>query len=296
MRPYRLLSSLLSNIETHLDETLDMDKMAASLAISSVHMQRLFKFAFGLPLAAYVRSRKLSASLEPLLNTGLTVLDIANEFAFEYEQSYIRAFKREFGLTPGELRKTGAIVKVTPPLQLFESNRLADGVFFGPEIVMVPAFTVVGRRHRVPFSESVEMAPRVARDFWDNERQRIEGIVCPDVYIGLTRIPEETDYSFYMPSIQVRHSHDIPDCLETDSFKTSLCARFRYIGQHHYYDINAGVALGMYNSVNAFASDKHARYDTLRDTLFFERIDTAAYDGTYCQMEWFTPVLKKAKK
>jgi hypothetical protein len=31
----------------------------------------------------------------------------------------------------------------------------------------------------------------------------------------------------------------------------------------------------------------------LNQKLYFERIDTAAYDGTYCQMEWFTPISEK---
>lgn len=143
MKPYELLTHVLNKIEVKIIEELDIDELADSFSLSSVHLQRIFKFAFGLPLASYIRSRRLSSSLESLLNTDFNILDIANEYGFEYEQSYIRAFKREFGLTPGELRKTGQIVKVTPPLQLFDSNRLADGIFFGPQIVMVPQFCVI---------------------------------------------------------------------------------------------------------------------------------------------------------
>lgn len=48
----------------------------------------------------------------------------------------------------------------------FDSNRLADDVYFGPQIVMVPQFYVVGRRHKIPYHESVELPPKVAKDFF----------------------------------------------------------------------------------------------------------------------------------
>ncbi len=297
MKPYELLTQVLDKIEDKITEEFDIDELAASFSLSSVHLQRLFKFAFGLPLARYIRSRRLSSSLESLLNTEFNILDIANEYGFEYEQTYIRAFKREFGLTPGELRKTGQIVEVTPPLQLFDSNRLDDGVFFGPQIVMVPQFCLIGRRHQIPNCESVELPPKVAKDFWHNERGLIKNAVNLNIYFGLTRIPSgEVDYSYYLPSVQVKELKNIPHGLDGDKFPASLCARFHYIGPHHYYDINADIARGMYDAIVAFVNDKYAKYDSFHNKLYFEKIDTASYDGVYCQMEWFTPVFEKKNK
>jgi len=57
MKPYELLTLVLNRIEENINEELDIDELAASFAISSVHLQRIFKFAFGLPLAKYIRSR-----------------------------------------------------------------------------------------------------------------------------------------------------------------------------------------------------------------------------------------------
>jgi hypothetical protein len=33
----------------------------------------------------------------------------------------------------------------------------------------------------------------------------------------------------------------------------------------------------------------------LNKKVYFEKIDTGLYDGTYCQMEWFSPVVEKGK-
>jgi AraC family transcriptional regulator len=72
-----------------------------------------------------------------------------------------------------------------------------------------------------------------------------------------------------------------------------LCAKFRYIGQHHYSEINRNVACSMYEAIMKFTHAEHSNYKLLNDKVFFERIDTSVYDGTYCQMEWYAPVEEK---
>ena len=261
----------------------------------------MFRFAFKQPISGYIRSRRLSASLDKLLEKDCRVLDIALEYGFEYEQSYIRAFRNEFGMTPGDLRRSGQIVKVTPPIQLFDKNRLNDGVLFGPDIVMIPEFHAIGKLHRIPAAVSVIKAQEAGVRFWEKERSHIKTTVNPDVYIGLTRnINWEEKVSEYLPSVQVKNLNTIPDGFCGDTFETSLCARFRYIGRHHYYDINRNRAISMYEAIDKFFTEEQVRYTHIYDPLkinqkihHFERIDTRLYDGTYCQMEWFAPVQEK---
>lgn len=294
MKPYELLTQVLQRIEDELHGALSIPALAETFSISAVHLQRLFKFAFGMPLAGYIRARRLSASVESLLKTQLSVIDIAYEYGFDYEQTYIRAFKQKFGVTPGELRKTGKIVSITPPLRLFDANRLADGVLFRPQIVMVPRFCVVGKRSLVPFKDSVELPPQRAKAFWSSERGRIQNAVEPQVYIGLTRgILGDAGSTYYQPSVRVRALKNVPQGLTGDVFPASLCARFCYVGAHPYGDINAEVARGMYEAVLRFAADQGAKYESHHKELYFERIDTAQCDAEYCQMEWFTPITEK---
>ncbi|TDQ39812.1 helix-turn-helix transcriptional regulator [Aureibacillus halotolerans] len=125
--PYKLLTELLSKIEENVSGTKGTD-YAANLPISMVHLRRLFRFAFGVPLQSYIRSRMLARSMENLICTQKRVLDIAIECGDEHEQTYIRAFKREFGMTPGECRQSGRFIQVTPPLHLFQKNNLCGNV------------------------------------------------------------------------------------------------------------------------------------------------------------------------
>jgi endo-1,4-beta-xylanase len=54
-----------------------------------------------------------------LMYSSLNVQDIALEYGFSYEQAYILSFRREFGFTPGDLRRNRQLVRTTPPLQPF---------------------------------------------------------------------------------------------------------------------------------------------------------------------------------
>jgi AraC family transcriptional regulator len=109
LRQYDLLENVLIDIEKGIREGINSDILAEKYTLSERHLRKLFKFAFKQPLGGYIRSRRLAASLDDLLKTDFNILDIAIEHGFEYEQSYRRAFKREFGITPGNLRKAGHI-------------------------------------------------------------------------------------------------------------------------------------------------------------------------------------------
>jgi len=130
LKAYELLTNILIDIETGLRDGLDLNLLAKKYSLTERHIQRLFKFAFEQSPAAYIRSRKLAASLEDLLTTNSNVLNIALEFGFGYEQTYIRAFKQEFGLTPGDFRKSGNIVKIKPPLHLLDKNKMSQKVHY----------------------------------------------------------------------------------------------------------------------------------------------------------------------
>jgi AraC family transcriptional regulator len=294
MKPYILLENILLDIEDGVKNNIDAFTLSEKYELSEIHLRRLFGFAFNRTISGYIRSRTLSESLRDLLHTDKNIIDIAFEYGFGYEQSYSRSFRREFGISPGSLRKSGQIIKIQPPLHLFDENKINDNAFFGPEFVMVPQFHLIGKPHQIPFEISLKKAPNAGKLFWENERRRIKKAINPDVYIGFThKINLVKKYSEYLPSVQVRNLSDIPPGFSGATFNTSMCARFRYIGQHHYYDINREIANKMYGAIRKYMNDKNAKYSLLRDKIYFERIDTKKYDGNYCQMEWFTPVTEK---
>jgi len=101
-----LIENILIEIEKNICEDINARILARKFTLSEGHLRRLFRFAINQTIASYIRSCKLKASLNDLLKTDSNVIDIALKYGFDYEQSYIRAFKREFGKTPGTVRKS----------------------------------------------------------------------------------------------------------------------------------------------------------------------------------------------
>jgi len=292
---FDLLNTVLVEIENKIKTELNDFRLAKIVSISAVHLRRLFKFAFNIPIYRYIRARKLAVSLSDLLRYDFKVLDVALEYGFNYEQSYIRAFKREFGITPGEVRDTGCILKITPPLQILDKNKTGDNLIFGPDIVMVPKFYLVGKPHTIKWSESVSKAAEVGKNFWLHDRSTISNSINNDIYFGFTRIIDNSK-SIYLPSLKVKNLDEIPKGFKAETFPSSMCARFRYIGQHHYLDMSQITAAEMYEAINKYIDDNKTMYDLYDHNVYFEKIDASVYDGVFSTMEWYSPIIKKGSK
>ncbi|MHA6481700.1 helix-turn-helix domain-containing protein [Paenibacillus sp. strain BS8-2] len=290
IQPYKLFSELLARIEESAAGTRET-ALLHGLPISTVHLRRLFKFAFGVTLQSYIRSRKLAVSLEQLMQSDKRILDIAIECGYEHEQTYIRAFKREYGITPGECRESGKHVYVTAPLLLFPENDVCGNMVYGPNMVMIPSFHVIGQRYQIEIAESPVKAPEAGKDFWHNNRHHVPNTVEPNIYYGLTRAPAPSfNWTYYLPSMRVADLNQIPDGFAGDTVPASMCVGFRYIGNHHYEEISQLRAELLYKAIGKLAREHNGRYELLDHEFYFEKIDIDAYDGQYCQMEWFAPI------
>lgn len=115
MRTKEILEEVICYIEKNISTRLTVEDIAASAYISPAHLQRLFHITFGMTIAEYVRYRKLQKALMLLYDTDRKVCDIAYDIGFEHESSFIRSFKREFGVTPHEARKQPQRIQFTPP-------------------------------------------------------------------------------------------------------------------------------------------------------------------------------------
>lgn len=296
LKPYDLLENVLIDVEKGIREGINVNALAKKYAISVHHLRKLFKFAFKQSLTDYIRSRKLTASLEELLKTDLKIFDIALEYGFGYEQTYIRAFKLEFGTTPGDLRKLRKSVRVKLPLYLLSENKFSDGLFFGPDIVMVPQFHVIGKLHRLSDSHSysIALALEAGSTFWKNERTQIKTVINDNVYLGITRMSNNyKEIIDYMSAVQVENLDEIPQGFSAYTFEASLCAKFRYIGQHYHSELNRDIVNSIFETIFKFSMADHFKYSLPNDNVFFGRLDTGLSDRIYCQMEWFIPIVEK---
>jgi AraC family transcriptional regulator len=91
-------------IEANLAHDIQAADVARHAGISHWHFQRIFKALTNETLKTYIRSRRFSQALEQLAATQERVLDIALAAGFETQESFTRAFKKAFSVTPARLR------------------------------------------------------------------------------------------------------------------------------------------------------------------------------------------------
>lgn len=287
-----ILEQVLNYIEDHLHEKLKTDKLAEYIGISVVHLQRIFKFSFNTTLADYIRKRKLSSSLSELMDRNFTVLDVALSYGFEHEQSYARAFRTEYAISPGEYKRTTPVLGVTVPIQLFQENKLEQGFMFGPEVVMMPAITLTGIMQKIPYHNARKLAPMAALDFWDKHKDKIINEKDNHTFYGLTHhLGNGYKYTNYLTAIETDEQSSLPEGMIKEVFGGCLCVRFHYIGNHHYREISQGTACQMYQAI-----EKFIRLDnkfTINKNIHLEKIDALNYHEDICLMEWFSPVILK---
>jgi len=114
-RNNNLIENVLVEIEKGIRGGINADILAQKYTLSESHLRKLFRSAVKQTISSYIRSRKLTASLEDLLESDANIIDIALIYDFDYEQSYIRSFKHKFGSTPGNYRRSYRIMKANMP-------------------------------------------------------------------------------------------------------------------------------------------------------------------------------------
>jgi len=135
-------------IETHLDEDVALADVASVAGVSQWHFQRIFRAITGETLKGYIRSRRLAASLERLLETDLRVLDIAVLAGFESQEAFARAFKAAFGMQPQKYRalRDKSLFLKKPPLDDEYLRQIQRNMTLTPEIYEQKTLLLVGLR------------------------------------------------------------------------------------------------------------------------------------------------------
>lgn len=98
-------------IKRHIAANLETSSLAAHdlcsrFNISRASLYRLFEVDGG--LARYVQEQRLNRALTLLISPASRdkrLIDLAVDLQFSSDSTFIRAFRRQFGLTPGEVRE-----------------------------------------------------------------------------------------------------------------------------------------------------------------------------------------------
>lgn len=101
---------MLSNLNLHVSSELDppfssLPDLIGQTGYSHGYICRKFKEYFGCTLIQYINRQKMAYSATLLVNTNLSVSDIAQTLGYSNQSNFINSFKKEYGVSPLSWRK-----------------------------------------------------------------------------------------------------------------------------------------------------------------------------------------------
>lgn len=99
------LSSAIDLMETHIETPLPITKIADNVAMTQRQLERLFQQHCGTTPHEYYLDIRLQHARSLLLETRLSILNVALATGFTSQPHFTDRYRRRFGYTPGEQRK-----------------------------------------------------------------------------------------------------------------------------------------------------------------------------------------------
>jgi AraC-like DNA-binding protein len=99
------LSRALNQIHNAPEAPLDLNVLARTAGMSRTSFAMQFRQAMGVPPAEYLARWRMLRARNLLLQTGLAMSDIVDRVGYGSDAAFSRAFKRQFGVPPSQLRK-----------------------------------------------------------------------------------------------------------------------------------------------------------------------------------------------
>ena len=104
--PRHKLRAVVAHVANHLHRPIPVAELAALVCISPFHFSRQFRAATGLAPHQYVLQCRMRQAAQMLVETELTVCSVANEVGCVDQSHFTNVFRRNFGCTPSEFRKS----------------------------------------------------------------------------------------------------------------------------------------------------------------------------------------------
>jgi len=223
-------------IEAHLNQNVDIASVAEAANMSRWHFQRIFKAITGDTVKAYIRTRRFSEALENLLATDRAIIDIAIDTGFESQESFTRAFKQYFSLTPGQFRALGESRKFMRRVRIDDQylRHINASISRDPDIQHRDACVFVGLQTSFygADSEKNNFADKLV-ELWDAFLPRMDEIpnAIPNIGFGLIeQTAKHAELLNYCSAMQVTSSAELPSDMVSLTVPAGRYALFTHVG------------------------------------------------------------------
>ena len=100
-----LLGEILEYISENLSEQITLGDLAQRFHINYTYLSEMFSEATGVGFAKYLANLRMERARELIVNSGLSLTQIALSVGYSNYQHFSASFKRAHGLSPNQLRR-----------------------------------------------------------------------------------------------------------------------------------------------------------------------------------------------
>ncbi|SFJ55404.1 AraC family transcriptional regulator [Thermoflavimicrobium dichotomicum] len=157
------LQKAIDYMEEHLKDHITIEDIAKQANVSPFHFQRTFMILTGISVGEYLRRRRLTLAAQELSTTNCKIIDLAHKYGYDTPESFSKAFRKQHGVTPSEMRKGIGKLHSYNRLTIQVNLKGADPMKY--RIVERDAFQIVGIKQE--FSCVTEEMDAVIPKLWD---------------------------------------------------------------------------------------------------------------------------------
>jgi AraC family transcriptional regulator len=200
------VSKALWLIETELEQTLDLQRLASVCGLSRFSLSRVFAGATGCSVMRYVKARRLSRAAHRLVQGAPDILEVALEVGYGSHEAFTRAFREHFGITPEALRASGHLngIELREALRMQATNTFA---LSAPRFVDSEELLIAGLGERFTIETSQGIAA-----LWQRFVPYIGRVPGQQGYetFGVCCNPQEDGSFEYIAGVRVSRTNDLP--------------------------------------------------------------------------------------
>lgn len=101
-----LVKKIIEYIDKNMSKNYSLEDVAASVGVSPFYMSKLFKEQMGETFINYVTDKRLDRTKKLLIETDLSIKEIAGQTGYSDQNYFSRQFKNKFGISPTDFRNT----------------------------------------------------------------------------------------------------------------------------------------------------------------------------------------------
>ncbi len=117
------MNRIVEYVNEHLNEDIDLDRLAELSNFSKWHFQRIMKAFIGEPIGTFIQRKRVETAAKLLHDTDLPISAIAYEVGYDTPSSLSKIFRLFYRISPSEYRNNKSFL-IMKPIQVNEKLSL----------------------------------------------------------------------------------------------------------------------------------------------------------------------------